>query len=244
MAFFAARTVLLIAFLLIERVSPAPMVPPRVVRDRNRGGANTVLLLLGAGMLAMFYLLTLYMQVVRGYSALHTGLAYLPYVAGVAVASGGLGPRLLGALPARAVIAAGMALCAGGLAWYVAALTPVSNYYVVMLPAMLAGGTGTGLTFVGCTVTGMRAVTPQDTGIAAGLLNTSVQTGSALGLAALAAIASAVTRNHLPGHTTAVALTDGYVAGLLAGAIIFAAGALVALFTINARISAAEAADH
>ncbi len=130
--------------------------------------------LLGAGMLTMFYLLTLYMQVVRGYSAVHTGLAYLPFVAGVGLASGGLGPRLLGALPARAVIAAGMILCAGGLAWYVAMLTPASNYYAVMLPAMLAGGTGTGLTFVGCTVTGMRAVTPQDTGIAAGLINTSV----------------------------------------------------------------------
>jgi hypothetical protein len=110
---------------------------------------------------------------------------------------------------------------------------PASNYFAVMLPAMLAGGIGTGLTFVGCTVTGMRGVAPDDTGIAAGLLNTSVQTGAALGLAALAAIASIVTRTHLPGHTTAVALTDGYVAGLLAGAITFAAGALVALLTIK-----------
>ena len=134
LASLAAGTVLLAAFLLIERRSRAPMVPPRVVRDRNRVGANAVMLFLGAGMLAMFYLLTLYMQVVRGYSAVHTGLAYLPFVAGVGVASGGLGPRLLGAIPARIVIAAGMLLCAGGLAWYV---------------AMLAGGTGTGLTFVG-----------------------------------------------------------------------------------------------
>ena len=67
------------------------MVPPRVVRDRNRVGANAVMLFLGAGMLAMFYLLTLYMQVVRGYWAVHTGLAYLPFVVGVGVASGGLG---------------------------------------------------------------------------------------------------------------------------------------------------------
>jgi Major Facilitator Superfamily len=243
LASLAAGAVLLLAFVLTERRSRAPMVPPRVVRDRNRGGANAVMLLLGMGMLAMFYLLTLYMQVVRGYSAVHTGLAYLPFVAGVGLASGGLGPRLLAALPARAVIAAGMTLFAGGLAWYVATLTPTSDYYL-MVPAMLAGGAGAGLTFVGCTVTGMRQVAPRDTGIAAGLLNTSLQVGSALGLAALAAIASIVTRNHLPGQTTATALTDGYVAGLLAGAIIVAAGALVALFTINARISAAEAAGH
>ena len=233
LASFAAGAVLLAAFGLIERRSRAPMVPSRVVRDRNRAGANAVMLLLGAGMLAMFYLLTLYMQVVRGYSAVHTGLAYLPFVAGVGVASGGLGPRLLGAVPARIVIAAGMLLCAGGLAWYVAMLTPTSDYFVVMLPAMLAGGTGTGLTFVGCTTTGMLGVAPRDSGVAAGLLNTSVQVGSALGLGALAAIASTVTRSRLPGDAVAAALTDGYVAGLLAGAVLFAVGALVALGTIT-----------
>ena len=234
LASFAAGAVLLAAFGLIERRSRAPMVPSRVVRDRNRAGANAVMLLLGAGMLAMFYLLTLYMQVVRGYSAVHTGLAYLPFVAGVGVASGGLGPRLLGAVPARIVIAAGMLLCAGGLAWYVAMLTPTSDYFVVMLPAMLAGGTGTGLTFVGCTTTGMLGVAPRDSGVAAGLLNTSVQVGSALGLGALAAIASTVTRSRLPGDAVAAALTDGYVAGLLAGAVLFAVGALVAVCTIRA----------
>ena len=123
LAAFAAGGALLGGFLHIERHSGAPMLPPQVVRDRNCGGANTVMFLLGTGMLAMFYLLTLYMQVVRGYSALHTGLAYLPYVAGVGLASGGLGPRMLGALPARAVIAAGMILGAAGLGWYAAMLT-------------------------------------------------------------------------------------------------------------------------
>src|SRR6266699_1090718 len=152
------------------------------------------------------------------------------------------GLPLVGALPARIVIAAGMLLCAGGLAWYVTMLTPASDYFAVMLPAMLAGGTGTGLTFVGCTVTGMRGVAPRDSGVAAGPLNTSVQVGSALRLGALAAIASMVTRSRLEGHAVAVALTDGYVARLLAGAVIFAAGAVVAICTVNARISAAEAA--
>jgi MFS family permease len=242
LASFAAGAVLLLAFLLIERASRAPMLPPRVIRDRNRAGANTVRFLLGTGLLAMFYLLTLYMQVVRGYSALHTGLAYLPVVIGLGLATGGAGPRLLDVLPARAVIAAGMLLGAGGLAWYAAALTPTSNYFAVMAPAMLVGGIGTGLTFIGCTATGMWAVEPRDTGAAAGLLNASVQTGNALGLGALAAIASIATRSQLPGHTMATALTHGYTVGLLAGAIIYAVGALVALFTINARLSAAEPA--
>src|SRR6201981_165120 len=107
------------------------------------------------------------------------------------------------------------------------------NGPIAVLVLLGTGGTGTGLTFVGCTVTGMREVAPRDSGVAAGLLNTSVQVGSALGLGALAAVASMVTRNRLEGHAAAAALTDGYVAGLLAGALLFAAGAVVAACTIG-----------
>ena len=241
---FAIGAVLLLAFAAAERLSRAPMLPASVVRDRNRAGANAVMLLLGTAMLAMYYLLTLYMQLVRGYSALHTGLAYLPNVVGLGIAAGGLGPRLLAALPARAVVAAGMLISACGLAWYAAMLTPTSNYYAVLLPAMLASGIGAGLTFVGCTSLGMRGVAPRNSGVAAGLLNTSVQCGAALGLGALAAIASAVTRSQQAGHAPALALTNGYVAGLLAGAVIYAVGAIVAAITINARLSPAEPAGH
>jgi EmrB/QacA subfamily drug resistance transporter len=241
---FAIGTVLLLAFAVAERRSQAPMLPASLVRDRNRGGANAVLLLLGTAMLAMYYLLTLYMQLVRGYSALHTGLAYLPNVVGLGLAAAGLGPRLLAALPARAVIAAGMLISAGGLAWCAAMLTPTSNYYAVLLPAMLASGIGAGLTFVGCTSLGMRGVAPRDSGVAAGLLNSSVQCGAALGLGALAAIASAVTRSQQAGHAHAVALTNGYTAGLLAGAVIYALGAIVAALTIDARLSPADLAEH
>jgi MFS family permease len=241
---FALGAVLLITFAAAERRSQAPMLPVRLIRDRNRSGANIVMLLLGIAMLAMYYLFTLYMQLVRGYSALHTGLAYLPNVVGVGITAAGLGPRLLAALPARVVIAAGMLVSAGGLTWSAVLLTPTSNYFAVLVPAMLVVGVGTGLTFVGCTSLAMRGVAPRDSGVAAGLLNTSTQCGAALGLAALAAIASAVTRNQLPGHAHAVALTNGYVAGLLAGAVVYAVGAVVAILTINARLSSDELAAH
>ena len=114
----------------------------------------------------------------------------------------------------------------------------------MFLPALLASGLGAGLTFVGCTSLGMRGVAPRNSGVAAGLLNTSVQCGAALGLGALAAIAAAVTRSQQAGHTHAAALTNGYVAGLLAGAIIYAVGAIVAALTINARLSPDELAGH
>jgi EmrB/QacA subfamily drug resistance transporter len=192
-AFLAVGAVLLVTFVVTERYAPSPMMPGRVVRDRNRLGADTVMFLMGAGMLAMFYFLTLYLQIVRGYSALHTGLAFLPYVVGIALAAGGVGPKLLGTLPARVVIAAGALLAAGGLLWYLV-LTPGTNYHAVLLPAMLVGGFGAGLVFVGSTVIGMRGVAPLDSGIAAGMVNTSQQLGGSLGLAALAAVAATVTR--------------------------------------------------
>jgi EmrB/QacA subfamily drug resistance transporter len=240
---FAVAAVLLLAFTAIEQRSRAPMLPLAVIRDRNRGGAYAVLLLMGTGMLAMFYLLTLYMQVVRGYSALHTGLAYLPYVLGLGLAIG-VAPRLLAAAPARIVAGAGMAAGAAALAWYAVCLSPTSGYWAILVPAMLAGGFGGGLTFVSCTALGLRGVAPRDSGIAAGLLNTTIQCGAALGLGALAAIASAVTRSQLPGHTHEVALTSGYTAGLLAGAAIYAVGAVVAAVAIDARLTAVEAAAH
>jgi EmrB/QacA subfamily drug resistance transporter len=236
---FAAGVVLLLAFTVIERRSSAPMLPPSVVSDRNRGGANAVLLLLGTAMLAMFYLLTLYMQLVRGYSALHTGLSYLPCVVGTGIAVG-LAPRLLAALPARTVVATGMGVSAAALAWYFPLLTPTSSYWAILLPAMLASGFGTGLTFVGCTSLGTLAVAPRDSGVAAGLLNTSIQCGAALGLGALAAIASAVTRSQPSDLDRATTLTNGYTAGLLAGAAIYAVGAIIAAIAINARLTPGE----
>jgi EmrB/QacA subfamily drug resistance transporter len=256
LACFASGAALLVVFFVAERAARSPLVPRRVVRERNRAGAYTVMLLLGAGMLSMFYLLTLYMQIVRGYSAIHTGLAYLPFVAGVGVASGGLAPRLLAALPARAVGATGALLFSGAMAWEVAALSPASNYFEVLLPALFVSGLALGLVYVACTAVGMRGVAATDTGIAGGLVNTGLQLGASVGVSATAAIASIVTRSHLPGHaagvagfapragTAAVAMTDGYVGGLLAGSIIAAAAAVVALIAINARLSADEIAVH
>jgi EmrB/QacA subfamily drug resistance transporter len=244
LACLAVGAALLATFVVRERTSPAPLVPIAVLRDRNRAGAYTVMLLVGAGMLAMFYLLTLYMQIVRGYSALHTGLAYLPFVVGVGIAAGGLGPRLLARLPARGVIAAGLIVFAGGLVWSGTQLTPASGYFVAILPGLLAGGVGGGLTFVATTAVGVHGVAPADSGAAAGLLNTGTQVGAALGLSGLASVAAIVTRSRLPGHSLAAALTEGYSTGLFAGAALFAIGAVVALVAINARIEAGQLSGH
>jgi hypothetical protein len=201
------------------------------------------MLLLGAGMLAMFYLLTLYMQIVRGYTALHTGLTYLPVVAGTGIAVG-LAPRLLMKLPARAVIAAGLILYAGAMLWCASQLTPASDYYTVILPALLVAGVGSGLVFVAATSVAVHGVAPRDSGAAAGLLNMGLQVGASLGLSSLASIASIVTRNHHTGHTIAAALTDGYASGLMVAALLFTVGAVIALATVRTRITADELTGH
>jgi hypothetical protein len=104
----------------------------------------------------------------------------------------------------------------------------------VLLPAMLIGGLGSGLAFITATITGVRAVAEQDTGIASGLINTSQQIGGALGLAALAAIASAVTRIHLPATALPAALTHGYTAGFIAGSVLYLAALITAALTLGA----------
>jgi EmrB/QacA subfamily drug resistance transporter len=241
---FAAGAALLALFAVRERVYRAPLVPTRVLADRSRAGAYGVMLLLGAGMLAMFYLLTLYMQLVRHYSALHTGLAYLPFVVGLGIAAGGLAPRLYAKLPARFVIAAGMLIFAGGLSCFAAMLSPTSNYFAAMLPALLVAGFGGGFVVVGATAVGLHGVGDHETGAASGVFNASLQVGAAIGLSALASIASIITRGDLSGRSLSTALTDGYVAGLIAATAILTVGAVVALCSINVRTSAGEISGH
>jgi EmrB/QacA subfamily drug resistance transporter len=236
-AFLVVATVLLVAFVLIQRRSAVAMVPPRMVRDGARAGANLVMLLMGAGMFATFYFLTLYMQVVKGFSAMQTGLAFLPFALGIGMAAGGVGPKLLARASARTVTGAGLLVAAAAMAWF-SALAPGSNPFAILLPAQLIAGFGLGLAFVTITIVGIRGVPPQDTGIAAGLVNTSQQTGGALGLAALAAIASTVTAHALPGSGGMPdALTSGYTAGFVGIGVLYLLALAAASRTLNVTVS-------
>jgi EmrB/QacA subfamily drug resistance transporter len=239
LTFLIAGVVLIALFAVIQTTSSAPMLPPRVLAQRDRLGAILVMLLVGAGLLALFYFLTLYMQIVKGYSAMTTGVAYLPFVFGIGIAAGGLGPRLLGKLSARAVICAGLVLAAGSLGW-LSTLTPGTGYWSVLMPAQLMGGLGAGLVFVTATVVAMHGVAPRDTGIAAGLVNTAQQIGGALGLATLASVAATVTRAKPHGTPVGAALTDGYTTGLLIGSGIYVLALVIGALAIRARVSEAE----
>ncbi|WP_432065866.1 MFS transporter [Streptomyces sp. C10-9-1] len=228
----AAAVVLIAAFVAIQRSSRAPMVPGAVVADKSRAGANAVMFLVGAGMFATFYFLTLYMQIVKGYEPMITGLAYLPFAIGIGFAAGGVGPQLLAKAPERSVISLGLVIGIVGMVW-LSFLEPGQNALAVLLPAQLVCGFGLGLVFVTVTVISVRGVSPEDTGIAAGLINTSQQIGGAVGLAILAATASVITEANLPGDRSD-ALTTGYSYGLLIGGGIYLIALVVTLGTIKA----------
>jgi EmrB/QacA subfamily drug resistance transporter len=232
---FAAGAVLLVAFLAIQRSSPVAMMPLRIIRDSNRAGANLILFLVGVAMFAMFYFLTLYMQGVKGYSAMATGVAYLPFAVAVGLSAGALGPQLLKRLSVKVVTAIGLAFTAAGLVWF-SQMSATSSYTTVLLPGMVVTGIGLGQVFVATTIAGVAGVRDEDTGVASGLVNISQEVGGALGLAVLATIAAKVTAD----ATLPDSVTDGYSVAFLTGAVMIAAAIVIALLTIKAKAEDAK----
>ncbi|MEU1385948.1 MULTISPECIES: MFS transporter [unclassified Nonomuraea] len=234
LAFGAVAVALLVAFVAIQRGARSPTLPSGVLADRGRLGANLVMLLMGAGQLATFYFLTLYMQTIKQYSPMITGLAYLPFAVGIGLGSGLAGPALQARTSTRTVLATGMAVAAAAMGWF-GLLTPDQNPLFVLLPAQLAGGVGLGIGFVGATIGGVQGVASRDSGIAAGLVNTSQQIGGALGLAVLAGIAVAATASRPPGTPPHDALTSGYTAGMLGAGAFYLAAVLAAVLLLRPR---------
>src|SRR5262245_16936899 len=200
-ASLAASVVLLAAFAVIEIRSKRPLLPVRLLADRNRTGANLVMLCIGTAIFGMFFFLTVFMQSVWGYSALKTGVAYLPLMAGILVASGAVA-QLVARVGARPLMLAGTTVTARGLYW-LSRLTEHGSYAGGVLGPMLVLATGLGLLFMPVTLVAMARVADQESGIAASLRNTGQQVGGAIGLALLGTVAWTVVANSI--HTQAAA---------------------------------------
>ncbi len=182
-----AAVVLLAAFVLIEARSRHALVPPRVVRSRDRSGAYLISLCIGTALFGMFFFLTLFVQNVWGYSPLKTGVAYLPMVAMILLGSG-LSSQLVARIGARPLIIAGSALAAGGMFW-LAQLTEHSTYSGGFLGPTMVTALGMGFIFVPISLVSLSKVANNDTGVASSLLNTGQQVGGAIGLAVLGTVA-------------------------------------------------------
>ena len=206
----AASLALLAAFIAREATARTPLVPLRIFRNRNVSGANAVQALFVAGMFGMFFLGSLYMERVLGYDPLEIGLAFLPVALAIGILSLGFSERLVMRFGAKPVLLVGQVLIVAGLVLF--ALSPVhSSYLGDLLAPMLLLGVGAGLSFPSLMGLAMSSATAQDSGLASGLVNTSLQVGGALGLAVLATLSSTRTDNLLAsGSSPDAALTSGF----------------------------------
>ena len=224
----AAAAVLLTTFVILQLRGRHPLVPPRLFRSRTLVGADVGMLIAGAGLFAVFFFLTLYMQDLLHYSPLKTGIAYLP-LSILLVASAGVGSRILGRVGARPILVTGFLLAAVGLA-LLARLSPTSGY-LDLLPSLVLIGTGMGGAFVSVTSSAVAGVPQEDTGVASALLNASQQIGGSLGLAILTAVATARFDAVAPRVPTPAALasatTSSYAYAFIVGALLLVSAAVI-----------------
>jgi MFS family permease len=227
LGFGAGALALLIAFVARESTARDPLIPLRMFRSRNVSGANIVQLLMVASLFGMFFLGVLFMQHVLGYSAIGTGFAFLPVSVGIGVFSLGFSARLNNRFGPKATLLPGLALLSIGLA--LLARAPVGARYLTdLLPAMILLGAGAGLSFPSLMMLAMSGATASDSGLASGLVNTTVQVGGALGLAVLATLSTTRTTHLLAaGATHASALTGGYHLAWVISASIAAAALVI-----------------
>jgi EmrB/QacA subfamily drug resistance transporter len=198
-----AAAVLLAAFGVIEVRSKQPLMPIRVLRSRDRTGAYLISLCIGTALFGMFFFLTYFVEDVWGYSALKTGLAYLPLV-GVIMAASGIASQAVNRIGARPPMIAGAALGVGGMFW-LSRITEHSTYAGGLLGPMLVLAAGLGLLFVPMSLVSLTKVPNNDTGIASSLLNVGQQVGAAVGLAILGTVAWGAVASSLRSQTASAA---------------------------------------
>jgi EmrB/QacA subfamily drug resistance transporter len=207
----ACSLVLLGGFILRQRTARNPLMPLRIFSSRNVAGANLVQVLGTAGMFGMFFLGSLYLRQILGYDPLQIGLAFLPVAVVMGTLSVRYTDRLVMRFGARTTILSGLGLIAAGLALFATAPAAGGGYLSHIFPVAVLVGTGAGLCFPALMALAMSSATPQDAGLASGLVNTTAQIGGALGLAVLATVSASRSNALIAQHRPAVAaLTDGY----------------------------------
>jgi len=231
--------VLLAAFVVAERRGSHPLLPLHVILDRTRGGSYVAVGLSGIAIFAVFLFLTFYLQVVKGYSPLTSGLVFLPMIACILLSSNLSSIVALPRVGPRVLIATGMLFGCGAMA-YLTQLTVTSSYAGGVLPALVIMGLGFGMIFSPAINTATAGVARQDSGVASALVNTMQQVGGSIGTAALSTIALTATTSYLAAHRTgplapAVAATHGYTTAFAVSAGIFGLGVILAVTLLPSR---------
>ncbi|WP_327138850.1 MFS transporter [Nocardia sp. NBC_01327] len=230
----ACAALLLFAFVVNEHRHPNPLMPLSIFRVRGLAAADATQLLAIAGFLSMFFFLSLYMQNVLGYSALRTGLVYLPVTFAVGLGAGG-STKLIPLTGTRPLIVGGSLVASVGV-FLLSRLQVDGDFVTDLLPGMLVMGVGLGTVLVSITNAANAGVSPDKAGLAASLLNSSQQLGGALGLAVLTTIATSRTTSLLASGTPPPeALASGFNRALLASAVAILVAAVIGLGTYNTR---------
>jgi EmrB/QacA subfamily drug resistance transporter len=241
-SFLLAAVVLLVAFVWWETKAKNPMLPLRVVLDRNRGGSYLLFLLVGAGLFAMFLFLTYYFQINLGYKPLKSGFAFLPFSLGIIVTAGVVA-QLLPKLGPKKLMVPGLVMATAGML-LLTQITAETSYWTHVLPAMLLMSVGLAGVFIPASSTALFGVRDHDAGVASAVLNTSQQIGGSLGTALLNTLfAGAVTSYFADNARNPAdikrlgpdALIHGYHVSFFWGAVLLFAALVVAVLVINAK---------
>jgi EmrB/QacA subfamily drug resistance transporter len=240
LAFLGASVVLLALFVWLQSRVAHPLLPLRVVTDRNRGGSYLAIAIAGAGIFGVFLFLTFYMQSTKGLSALETGLAFLPMNFAIILTATLVNTKVLARTGPRPLVPVGMLLAALGMV-LLTGIGVDTAYTSHVLPSLILIGLGFGLIVAPSFATATLGVPRQDSGVASAMVNTSQQVGGSIGTALLSTLAVSATTDYIaahgPGPTAAV---DGYVTAFSWAAAIFAVGAVVtgALLRSGVRVPA------
>ncbi|MFC5719470.1 MFS transporter [Streptomyces gamaensis] len=228
--------VLLVVFLLIQKAVRTPLMPLGIWRTPGLGASNLAMALLGAAWIPMWYFLNLYLQQVLGYKAFASGAALLPMTGLLMIFMTAITARLLARFGPKPLIASGLFVLALGLVW-LSAVEPTGTFLVDVLPASLVAALGMSLAYIPAMMAAMSNARQEEAGLASGIVNTTYQVGSALGLAALTALAT----SHGAGRLGDLpALTDGFSAAFVGAAIVAAAGAVLTLLFMRGRPKGAQ----
>ena len=236
-SFLAIAVVLLVVFVLIEMRVKNPLMPLRVITERNRGGSYLGSLVVGAGLFSMFLFLGLYLQVILGYTPLKSGFAFLPFTAGIIVFAG-IASQLLPKVGPKNLMVPGLVAAGIGLLM-LTRITPETSYVTHVLPSLLIMSSGMALVFIPLTSTSLHAVSHQDTGVASAMLNTSQQIGGSLGTALLNTVAATAASTYSAANSQLgeklmpYAMTHGFTVAFKFSAVLLFAGAIVLFFFIN-----------
>lgn len=244
LGWMAVALLLLAAFVVVELRSSSPLLPMRILANRNRAGAYLVGLLVGAGLFAVFLFLTYYLQGILRYTPIQAGFAFLPFSAGVIVGAG-VGSQLTIRIGPRIVVPVGTVLGLVGLAW-LSQITPQTTYFGTILPCLLLISVGMGFIFMSTTNLALVGISNDDAGVASAVVNTVQQVGGSVGTALLNTIAATATATYLAanpptsqspevlGQLQAAAAVDGFGSAFVWAAAIFGMATIAALALIRA----------